>query len=130
MGDPGIHGGAHGQEGATVTENLTPLTIVNTLSQIGRDLDAKSAEVAALDEKHVRLKAAFKSAFAREFLTADGSNDVRRYTAELATADALLEMELAEQVLRAARESLRVLRDRLEIGRSLGAVMRLEWSGQ
>lgn len=111
-------------------EPLTPASIVQTLSQIGRELDSKSGEVADLDEKHVRLRAVYKVAFAREFMGATGSNDVRRYTAEIATADALLDAELAEQVLRASREALRVLRDRLEIGRSLGAVMRLEWSGQ
>lgn len=107
---------------------LTPASIVTTLSNIGRELDTQSDEVAQLDEDHVRLKAAFKSAYARAFLNTQGSNDVRRYTAELETAELFLEAELAEQVLRAARESLKVLRDRLEIGRSLGAVMRLEWS--
>lgn len=110
--------------------DLTPLTIVNTLSDIGRNLDVKADEVAELDEKHVRLRAAYKSSFARAFMNATGAMDARRYTAELETADALLEAELAEQVLRASREALRVLRDRLEIGRSLGAVMRLEWQGQ
>lgn len=110
--------------------DLTPASIVAVLSQIGRDLDGKADEVATLDENHVRLRAQFKVGFARAFMAATGSNDVRRYTAELETAEALLEAELAEQVLRASREALRVLRDRLEIGRSLGAVMRLEWQGQ
>lgn len=110
--------------------DLTPASIVGTLSQIGRELDAKSGEVADLDETHVRARAAYKSAFARAFIGAQGSNDVRRYTAEIETEDLLLAAELSEQVLRASRESLRVLRDRLEIGRSLGAVMRLEWAGQ
>jgi len=110
--------------------DLTPATIVATLSQIGKELDGKADEVSDLDEKHVRLRAAFKVQFARAFMGATGSNDVRRYTAELDTADALLEAELADQVLRAAREGLKVLRDRLEIGRSLGSIMKMEWSGQ
>lgn len=108
--------------------DLTPASLIATLSGIGRDLDEKSDEIAELDEAHVRLRAEFKRSFAREFLTTAGSNDVRRYTAEQNTADLSLEMELAEQVLRAARESLRVLRDRLEIGRSLGALLRTEWN--
>ena len=106
---------------------LTPHSIVTTLSQIGRDLDDKADEVEALDETFVRLKAHYKRSFAAAFIRAAGSADVRRYTAEMETADLLLEMELAEQVLRAAKEALRVLRDRLEIGRSLGAVLRMEW---
>lgn len=111
-----------------MSENLTPASLIQTLSGIGRALDEKSAEIADLDETHVRLKATFKREFAREFLTTPGSNDVRRYTAEQNTADLNLDVELAEQVLRAGRESLRVLRDRLEIGRSLGALLRTEWN--
>jgi hypothetical protein len=111
-----------------MSDLLTPASLITTLAGIGRDLDDKSDEIAALDEAHVRLRAAYKSSFARAFLTSAGSNDVRRYTAEQATEDLALEAELAEQVLRAARESLRVLRDRLEIGRSLGALLRVEWN--
>lgn len=107
--------------------DLTPLSIVQTLSQIGRELDAKAAEVETLDREWVTAKARYKREFARAFLNASGAVDVRRYTAEQDTAELFLEVELAEQVLRAAKEALRVLRDRLEIGRSLGAVMRLEW---
>lgn len=110
--------------------DLTPATIVNTLSDIGRRLDAQAEAVEELDQQHVELKAAYRKAFAVAFLGAHGSNDVRRYTAEVETADLHREVELAEQSLRAAKESLKVLRDRLEIGRSLGAVMRLEWQGQ
>ena len=106
---------------------LTPAAIVQTLSGIGRELDAKAAEVEQLDADHVALRAAYRREFARAFLAAEGAMDARRYQAELATADLFAEVELAEQVLRAGKESLRVLRDRLEIGRSLGAVMRLEW---
>jgi hypothetical protein len=107
--------------------DLTPLAIVQTLSEIGKKLDAKADEVEQLDADWVRLKAAYRVAFARAFMGATGSVDVRKYTAEIETADLSLEVELADQVLRAAKESLKVLRDRLEIGRSLGAVMRLEW---
>lgn len=111
-----------------MSDLLTPASLIQTLSGIGRSLDDKSAEIAELDAAHVQLRVKFKREFAREFLTAQGSNDVRRYIAEQATADLLLEAEVAEQVLRAGRESLRVLRDRLEIGRSLGALLRVEWN--
>lgn len=110
--------------------NITPLIIVETLSDIGRKLDTKASEVERLDKEHVSAKAAYRKAYAKAFLTADGSMDIRRYIAEEKTAAEFQNVELAEQVLRAGKESLRVLRDRLEICRSLGAVMRLEWSGQ
>lgn len=109
---------------------LTPAQIVSTLSQIGRDLDAKAVEVENLDRLFVSAKAEYRVAFAEAFLTAEGSNEVRRMLAEVQTAELHFAMEAAEQVLRAAREGLRTLRDRLEIGRSLSAVMRLEYAGQ
>jgi hypothetical protein len=53
--------------------------------------------------------------------------DIRRYSAELETADLFLDYELAEQKLRAAVGQIKALRDRLEVGRSLGPLVRLEW---
>jgi hypothetical protein len=111
-----------------VSAPLTPASMIATLSGIGQKLEDKSDEVADLDLAYVQLKGAYKSAYARAFLNATGSNDVRKYIAETETEGLALEAELAEQVLRAARESLRVLRDRLEIGRSLGALLRTEWN--
>lgn len=107
---------------------FTPASVVATLSQIAKQIDEQSHEVARLDEAAVRARAAHKSAFARAFLSADGAMDIRRYRAEEETADLYLAAELAEQVLRAGREALRVLRDRLEVGRSIGSQVRLEWS--
>lgn len=109
---------------------LTPTTIVETLSSLSRQLDMQAAEVQELDATFTASKIDYKRAYARAFLTAEGSADVRRYTAEVATEAQFSKMELDEQVLRAGRESLRVLRDRLDVGRSLGAIMRMEWSGQ
>jgi hypothetical protein len=53
--------------------------------------------------------------------------DLRKVVADEAAADAKLQYELAGVRLRAAKENLRVLRDRLEIGRSLGSIMKMEW---
>lgn len=107
--------------------DLTPAQIVQTLSGIAKQLDEQAREIERLDAEYVAAKAAHRRGFAEAFLTATGSNDVRRYTAEQSTADLFLAVEVAEQVLRAAREAQRVLRDRLEVGRSLGAIMRMEW---
>ena len=109
---------------------LTPGAIVATLSNIAKLIEEKAGEVEVLDDKCVRARAIFKKAYAESFLNTIGSNEVRRYTAELATSQLLFEYEIAEQVLRASREALKVLRDRLEIGRSLSAIMRLEWTGR
>jgi hypothetical protein len=107
--------------------NLTPAQIIDTLSQISRDIDDVTDDIATLDEEAVRARAAYKVAYARAFLGAEGSMDIRRYTADLETSGEALESELAEQKHRAAIGSIKALRDRLEVGRSLGPLVRLEW---
>lgn len=107
--------------------DLTPLAIVNTLTAIGREIDQMPELIETLDEAEVTARAAYDRAFRRAFLTAEGAMDLRKVTAEETAADERLAYELAGVRLRAAKEQLRVLRDRLEIGRSLGAVMRMEW---
>lgn len=108
--------------------DLTPATIAATFTQIAKAIEDQSRDVELLDFEATRQRVEFKRAYAKVFLTTDGSNDIRRYSAELTTADLLMKVEIAEQILRAGREQLKVLRDRLEIGRSMSAVMRMEWS--
>jgi hypothetical protein len=110
----------------------TPTTndVVHQLAQLGRDLEAKQKEIRRLDEDAVRARARYEVTFARNFLKAEGSVDVRKYTATVETADLKLDAEIADQVLRAAREAIRVLRDRLDIGRSLNSAIRSEWAAQ
>jgi|TARA_R110000824_G_scaffold96336_3_gene230809 hypothetical protein len=107
--------------------NLTPAQIISTLSTISKDIDEATDEIARLDEQAVRARATYKTAYARAFLGAEGSMDIRRYTAELETAEAHLESELADQQHRASVSAIKALRDRLEVGRSLGPLVRLEW---
>lgn len=107
--------------------NLTPQQVISTLSQIARDIDQATDDIAALDEEAVRARANYKTSYARAFLGAEGAMDVRRYTAELQTAELFLFHELADQKHRAAVSHIRALRDRLEVGRSLGPLIRLEW---
>lgn len=105
---------------------LTPNEVVQNLVAISHELDKKTAEIAALDEAAVRAKAAYQVGYARAFLTAEGAVDVRKQTAVIKCEVLWLEMELAEQKLRAARESIRTLRDRLDVGRSIGTAARAE----
>lgn len=107
--------------------NLTPQQVIETLSRIARDIDEATAEITRLDEEAVHARAAYKTGYARAFLEAEGAMDVRRYTAELLTAATYLDHELADQKHRAAVSQIRALRDRLEVGRSLGPLIRLEW---
>jgi len=107
--------------------DLTPAEVVRTLSQISKEIDELTDELAVLDEDTVRARREYKVAYADAFLNSDGSMDLRRYKAESETSELLFDYELAEQKHRACVAQLRALRDRLEVGRSLGAIMRLEW---
>jgi hypothetical protein len=110
-----------------VTSNLTPEQVISTLSVIGKDIDEATAEISRLDEAAVRARVAYKVAYAEAFLRTEGSMDIRKYSADLATQDVFLSHELADQEHRAALTQIRALRDRLEVGRSISVLVRLEW---
>lgn len=107
---------------------LTPAAIVATFTRLAKEIDEKAVEIDHLDAEFIAYKINYQKAYARAFLNATGAENQKRYTAVDATINELADMERTEQVLRAAKEALKVLRDRLEIGRSMSAIMRLEWS--
>jgi len=105
----------------------TQQEVVLELSRLARELDAKTGEIARLDEEAVRARSRFEVGFARSFLKSQGPVDVRKQQAVLATEAAKLDAEIADAKVRAAREAIRTLRDRLEVGRSLNAAVRAEF---
>lgn len=107
--------------------NLTPLEVITNLSEIGKQIDKATKELAEVDQKVVQLKHGFEMEHARVFLSTEGAMEVRKYTAKLATGDEAFALECAEAELRAVNSKLRALRDRLEIGRSISPLVRLEW---
>lgn len=104
--------------------------IVVELSKIGRELDDLSHEIARLDRACVLARSEYRKAYARRWLALEGSVELRKQQATLDAEAVLLEAEIADQLHRAARERIRVLRDRLEIGRSIGAARRSEFAAE
>ena len=109
-------------------QNLDVQSVVMNLAAIGRELDRLSGEVAERDEAVVRAYSAHRVAYAEAFTTGSGSVKDREQAAVLACEHLKLEAELAEQVLRATKERIKVLRDRLEIGRSVNAAIRTQFT--
>jgi hypothetical protein len=107
--------------------NLTPQQVIDTLSSISRDIDEQTSDINRLDRAMVVARAAYKKRYAEVFLRTEGSMDIRRYTADFSTADEFLHYELSEQEHRAAVNQIKALRDRLEVGRSISALVRMEW---
>lgn len=104
----------------------TPSQVALTLMTVSRELDDLTRELKTLDEDFVEKKIAFESAFARSFLSNEGSVDARKQKAILETAKLKFAMELAESQVRSTKAALATLRDRIEVGRSLGAAVRAE----
>lgn len=108
--------------------SLTPNEIALELAQIGRQINQATEDLRIQDEEAVRARRRFEVEYAREFLSAEGPMEVKKQKAILATSDKKLDAEISDQKLRAIRSRLQELRDRLEIGRSLGATIRSEWA--
>lgn len=108
----------------------TPTTsqVVRRLSELSRMLDEATDEYARLDEEWVRHKAAYQVGYARAFINATGSMDLRKQIANDELSDQFLTMELAEQKVRACRERIRTIRDQIEVGRSLNSAVKAEWN--
>ena len=77
--------------------------VAERLSQLSRDLDAKTGEAERLDDKAVRARHAYEIAYANAFLHSTGSVDARKHHAVIATDMEKLDAEIADQVLRACR---------------------------
>lgn len=110
-------------------ERLNPNEVILRLAEISRMLDSTQQELAAADEAAVRARQRFEVGYSRSLLTVEASNaDSRKARATIETADARLDAEIADQKVRALRSRLSVLRDQVEVGRSLSAALRSEWA--
>lgn len=91
------------------------------LAELSKLLDKATDEIAILDEEAVRAKQLYEVAYARAFLDAIGSMDLRRQIATYETREENLTMELAQAKVRAIKERIRTLGTQIEVGRSLAS---------
>lgn len=108
--------------------NTTDLVL--ELSKIGRELNQLSLKIAELDQAAVLAWSEHRKAYATKYVNGAGSIKDREQAAVLAVEELRLAAEIADQLTRAAKERIRVLRDRLEIGRSLNAARRAEFAAE
>ena len=112
-----------------MSDKLNPQDVVLRLAQISRLLDACQVELSNLDEEAVRTRQRYEVAYSRAILTVEAANaESRKARATLDTEGLKLDAEIADQKVRACRSRLSVLRDQVEIGRSLSAALRSEWA--
>lgn len=109
--------------------DLSPNAVALRLAELSRMLDGCRTELVQADDDAVRTRQRYEVTYARAFLKAEASNaETRKQIAVLDAADAKLDAEIADAKVRALKTRLSVLRDQVDIGRSLGAAVRSEWA--
>jgi hypothetical protein len=108
----------------------TQIEVVLRLAELSRLLDKATDEVAVLDEEAVRAKQTAEVAEAKAYLQADGSIDARKAQATVRVADQVLDAELAAAKYRACRERIRTLGVQIEVGRSMSAATRSQFTAE
>lgn len=106
------------------------IDVIKRLSELSRLLDVATDDIAKVDDGAVKAKAAYEVAFARSFLSAEGSMDQRKQLAILACADEKFAMEIAEAQVRAVKERINTLRSQISIGQSVSAAIRTQFSSE
>lgn len=96
------------------------------LAHLSRELVDLLRDYQTANLERVRCEQAYKTAYARAYLTAEGSVEERKQTAVLATVEAAQSAELAEAVWDNTRTALRVLGQRLDAGRTIASTVRAE----
>lgn len=100
------------------------------LAELSRMLDKATDEIAVLDEEAVRAKQTYEVAYARAFLDAVGSMDLRKQIAIYETQVESLTMELAQAKVRALKERIRTIGTQIEVGRSLASAHKTQWAAE
>ncbi len=107
-------------------EELTPRTVLAQLSLLAKSLDHTVDLLKEADLEATMARHAADVAESTAFLSAEGSVEMRKHKARLAT-DKLEERALqAEAVVRYLRHRINALGTRIEVGRSAGAALREE----
>jgi hypothetical protein len=111
-----------------MSEQLTPNQVAGQLAQLARDLDALVTSIDEAEKHAVNAREDYTMAFAKAYLSSDGSIEARKHMSTVATHDKRIGAELAEQHVKALRRQIDSVRIRIDVGRSLGAALRAEFN--
>lgn len=107
---------------------LTANSVASQLSKLSRQLDELVQEIGQAEAAAVNAREDFTLAHSQAFLRAEGPMDVRKHLAIEATHGQRLAAETAEAVVRGLRRQIDSVKVRIDVGRSVGAVVRSEIS--
>jgi multidrug resistance efflux pump len=106
--------------------DMTLTALTQELMSLSRLLSDAQNRLARAEDDAARTRHRFDHAHARAFLTAEGSVDARKAQAALDTEQHSLDAEVAEAAVRTARQEMRTITTRIEVGRSLVSSARAE----
>lgn len=106
--------------------DVTTISAVQEMNKISREMDFAWDKLAEWERKAVDARETYTVAFNTAYLRAEGSIPERKALAENATHTERYAAEGAEAEVRIWRVKIRVLENRVGVGRSNVAVLRLE----
>lgn len=106
--------------------DVTTISAVQEMNKISREMDFAWDKLAEWERKAVDARETYTVAYNTEYLKAEGSIPERKALAENATHTERYAAEGAEAEVRIWRVKIRVLENRVGVGRSNVAVLRLE----
>ena len=104
--------------------------IVAQLTELTIELKSTVAELADLDELAVRAEWKERQAYARAFMSMNGSMEIRKQQAIIDTSIVALERELADMQVRAAKARIKYLEVAFDAIRSISAARRAEFMSE
>lgn len=105
---------------------LTPNQVAKHLADLAKDLDKAVDKLDHAEVDAVNKREDYSMAYAKAYLSAEGSIEARKHIATRDTHESRIAAELAEQHVKALRRQIDSVKIRIDVGRSLGAALRSE----
>jgi hypothetical protein len=97
------------------------------LAALSKELDDVLVEYEEFERDSVVTSIEYEKAYARTFLSLDGSVELRKQQALLDTWQERMEKEIAETQVKVCKERIRKLHAQLEVHRSINAAQRTQF---
>jgi hypothetical protein len=110
----------------TAPADITPLSVLQDLNKVSRDLDFMGDKLYEADRAAVQSREDYILAYNLAYLAAAGSIPQREATALVKTHTQRLAAEVADLEVRKYRQRIRILERRIDVGRSNVGVVRAE----
>lgn len=107
---------------------LTSSDVAQQLGLLGRELDLTVEQIREADFDATKKRGAFDLAYSRAFVGADGSMEIRKHLAVIATFQLREAADVADALVRHLRRRIDAVGKRIEVGRSIGTTVRAESS--